>query len=72
MREAWTGDVVAQMHIYEITQTELAKEMMVTRSYLNRLLTGAQRVQGAEERCRAAVTKLAEERGKAGNAQNTA
>lgn len=72
MREAWTGDVVAQMHIYSITQTELARQMSVTRPYINRLLTGSQKVPGAEARCRSAVAEIIRERRLAENAQNPA
>lgn len=62
MREAWTGEIVAQMHVNEITQGELAKKMCVTRTYLNRLLTGAQVTRGAEERCHEAVNQIVAER----------
>lgn len=46
------------MHVNEITQGELAKKMCVTRTYLNRLLTGAQVTRGAEERCHEAVNQI--------------
>ena len=62
MREAWTGEIVAQMHVNEITQGELAKKMCGTRTYLNRLLTGAQVTRGAEERCHEAVNQIVAER----------
>ena len=62
LREAWTGEIVAQMHVNEITQGELAKKMCVTRVYLNRLLTGAQVAKGTEERCREAVNQIVAER----------
>lgn len=70
MREAWTGEIVAQMHVNEITQGELAKKMCVTRTYLNRLLTGAQVTKGAEERCHEAVNQIVAERRAAENAKN--
>ena len=62
MREAWTGEIVAQMHVNKITQGELAKKMCITRTYLNRLLTGAQVTRGTEERCREAVNQIVAER----------
>ena len=70
LREAWTGEIVAQMHVNEITQGELAKKMCVTRVYLNRLLTGAQVAKGTEERCREAVNQIVAERRAAENAKN--
>lgn len=70
LREAWTGEIVAQMHVNEITQGELAKKMCVTRVYLNRLLTGAQVTKGTEERCREAVNQIVAERRAAENAKN--
>ena len=62
MREAWTGEIVAQMHVNKITQGELAKKMCITRTYLSRILTGAQVTRGAEERCREAVNQIIAER----------
>ena len=62
MREAWTGEIVAQMHINKITQGELAKKMRITRTYLNRILTSAQITRDAEERCREAVNQIVAER----------
>lgn len=70
MREAWTGEVVAKLHVNEITQKELAEKMGVSRHYTNRLLTGAQVTRGAEEMCRKAVDEIIAERRAAEDAEN--
>ncbi len=62
MREAWTGEIIAQLHVNEITQGELAEKMGISRNYVNRLLTGAQMTRGAEDWCRKALDQIIAER----------
>lgn len=38
MKLKWTGDVIKKLHVYEITQKELAAEMGVTPEYVSRML----------------------------------
>lgn len=72
MREAWTGDIVAQLHIYGFTQSDLANKMRTNRSYINQVLNGVKKPANAEARCRAAMSELIKERGIEESAKNTA
>lgn len=38
MNEPWTADVVGRMHLYGITQSELAKKCNYTPQYINQIL----------------------------------
>lgn len=58
MREAWTGELVGRMHVEEVTQDDLAKEMKCTKSYVSRLLNGTRTPKGGRERCEAAFANI--------------
>lgn len=40
VNEQWTGDVVGKMHVYRISNSELAEKCGITSSYLSMLLNG--------------------------------
>jgi predicted transcriptional regulator len=56
-REEWTGEVAKQMHIYNISGEDLAREMGCTRSYVCRILTGSRDPRGGRERVEAALER---------------
>lgn len=58
MPAQWTGDIVSKMHIFSITQTELAQKLGCSRAWVNAVLNGKQAPEGAEERFRAALDEL--------------
>lgn len=63
MPAQWTGDVVGQMHLYHITKRELADGLGVTPEYVSMVLNGHREPGRAEERFRAALARLIEEKG---------
>lgn len=40
MAEQWTGDIVASLHIHQITRRELADEIGITPQYVTMVLNG--------------------------------
>ncbi len=54
----WIAVVVGKMHIYRITQIELAKHMGVTNDYISLILRGKKTPKGAEERITKALDEL--------------
>lgn len=72
LREPWTGEVVGKLHVYEISQTQLADKMNLNRSFLNQVLCGCKKLVNAEERCNTAISELIKERGLETHAENKA
>lgn len=58
MPSAWTGDVVGQMHVNQITNKMLAEALGVTDRYVSMVLNGHKAPSGAEEKFRAALDQL--------------
>ncbi len=59
MRPAWTGEIVRKMHLYNITQTDLAFEMgFRNKSYISMILNGKRTPPNCKERMIAALDKL--------------
>lgn len=56
--EKWIADVVGKMHIYGISQTELANQMGVRREHLNKILNGKDKPKNAEVRISTALNEL--------------
>ena len=57
-REEWTGEVVKQMHLYDISAAELAREMSCSKAYVGMLLNGTRTPKGGRERVEAAFEQL--------------
>lgn len=60
MREKWTGEIVKQLHIHEISQQELADELGIASTYVSALLNGRRSSPGMYERMKNAVQSIAE------------
>ena len=58
MLEKWTGAIVGKMHVHEITQEDMAKEMGVTKSYVSMILNGARKPDGIKKRMEEAIDAL--------------
>ena len=58
----WIAMAVGKMHIYKITQTELAARLGIRRDYLNKVLAGTFAPKGMEERVLAAIDEIVAER----------
>ena len=61
MLDKWTGEVVGTMHIYGISNKELAKQMNVTPQYVSTVLNCKRRPQEIEFRMRQALNELLKE-----------
>lgn len=62
MVEPWTGEVVGIMHVNRIKQSQVADKMGVTNDWVSMILNGKKSPKGAEERIRAAIAEILEER----------
>lgn len=61
MPAQWTGDVVGKMHLYGISQVQLANALGYTPEYVSAVLNGKRTPKDAENRFRTAVDHLAEQ-----------
>lgn len=67
MPAQWTGDLIGEMHINSVTMKQLATEVGWHEKYLSVVLNGHKEPKGAEEKLRAALSRLIKEQ-----PQNTA
>ena len=58
MREKWTGRLIGELHIHDVTIKELAEFMGITQSYATMVLNGKRNPEGAEKRFFAALRSL--------------
>lgn len=58
MREEWTGELVGRMHVAEVSQADLAKEMNVKKPYVSMILNGKRSPKGGRERLEAAFNNI--------------
>lgn len=62
MPEKWTGKVVGKMHVEEITNKDIAKEMGVTPAYVSMILNSSRSPAWAKERVTKALEAVIEKR----------
>lgn len=62
-REPWKADIVRDLFLYEITRDELARELGMTTSYVNMVLSGSRRGSGCAEPMRNAIKRIIERKG---------
>lgn len=62
--ENWIACVVGKMHVYKISQGDLANKLGVSREYVNKILNGIEKPNGAKERITVALNELIEEKNK--------
>lgn len=65
LSKEWTGNLVGLMHNEKITNIQLAEKLGVTDRYVSMVLNGHREPDGAEQRFRAAVDELIQERKRA-------
>jgi len=58
MLAQWTGDVVGDMHTYQISFKELSSEIGWNEKYLSVVLNGHKTPKGAEQKVRDALEKI--------------
>lgn len=58
MPAQWTGELIGEMHIKGVTAKQLAKMVGWNPKYLSTVLNGHYEPKGAEEKLRAALTRL--------------
>lgn len=63
MRDKWTGDVVKKMHIFEISNKELAAEMSRSASYVSDILNCRERPKNAKQKMNEAIERILSRRG---------
>ena len=60
MPEKWTGEIVKQMHLHNITAKDVAEELGVTCAYVSMVLHSKRNPKGAQERMEAALAAVIE------------
>ena len=60
--EQWIAEVVGNMHLNIITQTQLAEQLGVTNDYIWMILNGKKSPKDAEQRIKDAIDKLIAEK----------
>ena len=63
MPAVWTGEVIGKMHVEGIEHRQLAAEVGWHPKYLSAVLNGHREPPGAEEKLRAALERLKEQKG---------
>lgn len=58
MPDAWTGNLIGEMHNNGITYEELAAEMGITKSYVSMILNSKRRPKEAQERMANALSAI--------------
>lgn len=61
--EKWIATVVGKMHLYKITQNDLAAYLGVSRVYINKILNGKECPANAKANITAALDKLIKDKG---------
>lgn len=62
MRDIWTANLVAKMHLYEISYLDLGNKLGVTNHYVGMVLNGLRKPSGAQARFEAAVDEIIKEK----------
>lgn len=62
MIPTWTGKLVGEMHLHQITVTDLARKLGLSREFVSRVINGRYGLKDAEERFTAALNELIKER----------
>lgn len=62
MIEPWMGEIVSELHMKHITQTEVAKEIKVSTQFLSMALSGKKKSATIEQRIRDAISRIEEKR----------
>lgn len=60
--EKWTGELLAKMHINNVTSRELAKELDVTEQYVSMLMHSHKTTKNAKQRLNAAYQAVLQKR----------
>lgn len=58
MPEPWTGNIVRDLHIYQISHAELAREMSVSPQWVSAVLNGRRTAKNAETQFRNALDNI--------------
>ena len=62
MPEKWTGKIVGDLHVYRISQKELANKLGWSKEYVCTILSGKANPPGAKRKMKAALAELIAER----------
>lgn len=59
----WAGKLVGEMFLNNVTQTELSKELGLSRAYVSMILRGVNTAKTAEQRFNNALKEIVRKRG---------
>lgn len=62
MKPKWTGELIAKMHVNEVSATELAQYMGVSKQYISYLLNNKRKTKNAEIVLNLAVDQLIQQK----------
>ena len=62
MPAQWTGEVLGEMHLNDISAQELAEKIGIHPKYLSAIMNGHREPKGAEEKVRTALDELIQEK----------
>ena len=62
MKDLWTGELVGQMHVAEVTLDDLAAEMGVSKGYVSMILNGIKKPPNAKGRLNDAFDSILRKR----------
>jgi len=62
MRDIWTANLVAKLHLYDITYEELSEKLGFSKNYVGMILNGVRKPAGAQEKFEAAVDEIIKEK----------
>ena len=58
MPEQWTGEIIGEMHLNQVTAKELSEKLGYRREYVSMVLNGHRNPKGAAETFRRALDEL--------------
>ncbi|KAF5034574.1 hypothetical protein DSECCO2_594660 [anaerobic digester metagenome] len=62
MPAQWTADLIGEMHLARVTTKQLAAEAGMNKCYLSQVLNSETKPKGTEEKLRAALGRIIEQR----------
>lgn len=62
MKPAWTGEAMSKLHLYSISQTEIANKIGCSREYVNGVLNGKHKSRKSKDDVEKAISQLIAER----------
>lgn len=58
----WSASLVGKMHLYGVSQSQLAENLGISREFVNCVLNGRRELKGAKDRFNAALDEIIKSR----------